>query len=403
MINMDTVLPDTEKYRNKINFTGEKLDMAICDALKKVDLAMKTLGEDFASHHSINGVYFRKDNIEGGWNQGFWTGILWIAYELTKGDKYKNLAMKHIPSFYKRIDEKLGVNHHDMGFLYMPSCVEAYNLFGDSMAKEAAVKAADHLLSRYREKGKFIQAWGDIDDPSAYRLIIDCLLNIPLLYWATKVTGCKKYDEAAYNHFKTTLNNIFRPDGSVYHTFYFDPKTGKPVKGVTAQGYSDDSCWSRGQAWAVYGIILTYAYHNDSKILPIEETAVNYFLNHLPKDYVAYWDLIFGDGSGEPRDSSASAIFVCGLIELIKHLPNDNELKPIYENAVELIMDSLYENYSTRNCAESNGLLLHATYSKPANIGVDECNIWGCYYYMEALMRLKNPGWKPCWLWREAL
>ena len=120
-----------------------------------------------------------------------WTGILWIVYEFTNDEKYRNLAVKNITTFYKRIDEKLGVNHHDMGFLYMPSCVAAYKLLGDNTAKEAAIKAADHLLSRYREKGRFIQAWGDINDPSAYRLIIDCLMNIPLLYWATKVTGKK--------------------------------------------------------------------------------------------------------------------------------------------------------------------------------------------------------------------
>ncbi len=396
---METVLLNAEKYKNRSEYSREKLDMAISDAIKKVDLAMETLGDDFASHHSVNGVYFRKDNAEGGWNQGFWTGILWIAYEFTNDEKYRNLAVKHITTFYKRIDEKLGVNHHDMGFLYMPSCVAAYKLLGDNTAKEAAIKAADHLLSRYREKGKFIQAWGDINDPSAYRLIIDCLMNIPLLYWATKVTGKKKYDEAGHNHFNTTINNIFRKNASTYHTFYFDPKTGKPVKGVTAQGYDDDSCWARGQAWAVYGLMLTYAYHNDSEIISAVKNAANYFLNHLPKDYVSYWDLIFTDPSNEPRDSSANAIFVCGLIELIKNMPDEDKLKPIYENAVGLIMDSLYENYSTKDFPESNGLLLHATYSKPANIGVDECNIWGCYYYMEALMRLKKPDWNPYWLY----
>lgn len=176
---METVLLNAEKYKNRSEYSREKLDMAISDAIKKVDMAMETLGDDFASHHSVNGVYFRKDNAEGGWNQGFWTGILWIAYEFTNDEKYRNLAVKHITTFYKRIDEKLGVNHHDMGFLYMPSCVAAYKLLGDNTAKEAAIKAADHLLSRYREKGRFIQAWGDINDPSAYRLIIDCLMNIP--------------------------------------------------------------------------------------------------------------------------------------------------------------------------------------------------------------------------------
>ena len=142
--------------------------------------------------------------------------------------------------------------------------------------------------------------------------------------------------------------------------------------------------------------MLTRAYHDDADIIPLTKKVTNYFLNRMPEDYIAYWDIIFGDGSDQPRDSSASAIAVCGILEMIKYMPDGDEMKAVYENAVKLIMNSLYENYSTKDCPESNGLLLHATYALPQGIGVDECNIWGCYFYMEALTRLAK-DWELYW------
>lgn len=389
------IINDIVKFSKKSNFISKKLDSAISDALNKIDYMIKTLGEDFPEHSSVNNVYEVVKN-DGGWNTGFWTGILWLAYELSGNDKYKNLALRHIPTYTKRIVEKIGVNHHDMGFIYSPSCIAAYKLTGDEEAKKAAIMAADHLMTRYHEKGKFIQAWGEIDNPNDCRFIVDCLLNIPLLYWATSVTGNEKYKNAAYNHFRTTIENAIRNDASAYHTFYMDPITGSPVGGATSQGASDNSAWARGQAWCIYGIMLTRKYIDDPDAVNICKKVTNYFLNRLPNDYVPFWDLIYNDGDNEPRDSSAAAIAVCGILELIKFLPeNDNE-RSVYKNAIELIMESLYENYSTKNSPLSNGILMHAVYSKPANIGVDECNIWGCYFYMEALARLKL-NWNPYW------
>lgn len=391
----DEGIRNLEKFTVPSGFDGGKLNKAVSDALKKVDYAMETLGDKFASHASVNNVYKPVAN-DSGWNCGFWTGILWLAYELSGDEKYKELAIRHIPTYTKRIVERLGVDHHDMGFVFIPSCVAAYKLTGDEEAKKAALMAADHLMSRYHEKGRFIQAWGKIGVPDNYRLIVDCLLNIPLLYWASSVTGDPKYADAAYNHYRTTLENAIREDASTFHTFYFDPETGAPQKGVTHQGASDYSCWSRGQAWSIYGMMLTRIYVDDPDAVPTCKKLVNFFLNRLPADYVPYWDLVFTDGSDEPRDSSAASIAVCGMLELIKFLPDSDPQKEVYKNTVGLIMDSLYENYSTKDTPESNGLLLHAVYSKPGNNGVDECNIWGCYFYMEALARLSK-DWKLYW------
>jgi len=388
-------IADPARYAD-FDLPREKLEYALAEALKKVDFAIPTFTDFFPSHNSFNNVY-HQDTNDHGWNTGFWTGILWHAYELTGDEKYKKVALHHVPSFLHRIENKLGVNHHDMGFLYTPSCVAAWKLEGNEDARRAAILAADNLMSRYHEKAKFLQAWGNVNDPKDFRLIIDCLLNIPLLYWASEVTGDESYDKAAFAHFNTTANVCCRPDASTHHTYYFDQETGEPVKGVTHQGASNDSAWARGQAWGIYGPMLTYTYKKNDNAMQLFKATTNFFLNHLPEDYIAYWDLCFTDGDDEPRDSSSNAIAVCGILEALKHMDENDPLRPIYRNAVNRIMNSLIDNYITKDVPEANGLLLHATYSKPHNGGVDEMNIWGCYFYMEALHRMLDPEWKLYW------
>ena len=384
---------DKEKYSD-FDLPKEKLEYALAEALKKIDYCIECVGDKFPHEFSVNNVYQTVENVAG-WGNGFWSGILWHAYELTGNEKYRDVVRSQIPSWTKRIVEKIGVNHHDMGFLYSLSCVAAYKLDGNEEAKNAAVMAAEHLCSRYQEKGQFIQAWGNVDDPKSYRLIIDCLLNIPLLYWATEATGDESYKNVAYTHFRTTVDVAIREDGSSFHTYYFDPETGLPLRGVTKQGKDDNSCWSRGHGWVIYGMMLTRKYIEDPDAVEICRAAAKYYLNRLPKDFIPYWDLAFVDGDGEEKDSSAAPICLCGMIELLKYLPEGEE-KEIYKNAIYHSMDSLFENYSTKDCPEANGLLLHAVYSKPDKVGIDEMNIWGCYFYLEALKRLKS-GWNLYW------
>lgn len=371
--------------------TDEKIAYALSEALKKIDANLDVFDTVFPSHASVNNVYTKDENVNG-WNEGFWTGILWLAYDLTGDEKYRRVAEMQIPTYTKRIKEHLGVDHHDMGFLYTPSCVAAYKLTGNEEAKETALLAADNLMRRYHEKGEFLQAWGEIGAPDNYRLIIDCLLNIPLLYWASEVTGDKKYEEVAFKHYKSTAANIMRPDGSTFHTFYFDPETGKPTKGVTHQGFRDDSCWSRGQAWGIYGPLMTYMYEKNPDAIEFFKRTSRYFMEHLPEDFIAYWDLAFTSGD-EERDSSAAAIAACGLIEGANVTGDEG-----YLNAAKNMINSLIDGYLTKDIPESNGLLLHAVYGKPMNNGVDECNIWGDYFYMEALARLiKGKDFRAYW------
>ena len=206
---------------------------------------------------------------------------------------------------------------------------------------------------------------------------------------ATEETGDMKYWNAARTHAWNTMKYTIREDGSTFHTFYFD-KEGNPLKGDTCQGAADDSTWARGQAWLISGIPLTYKYLKDEAFIPHFEKVANCFLNLLPQDYVPFWDMIYTDGVDQERDSSASAIAACGLLQMLPRMSDDNPLQELYANAVDKIMYSLSQNYSTKDTPESNGLLLHAVYNHNANRGVDECNLWGCYYYMEALARLSK-------------
>lgn len=378
--------------------TKDELKNASEKAITQVEEAIKTLDGKFKSCVSKNNFYIPTENLD--WTEGFYTGEIWLSYELTGNEKFKEVALNQVDNFYNRIKNKINVEHHDMGFLYSLSCVAAYKLTGSERGKEAALMAADNLISRFHNKGEFIQAWGKLGAENNYRLIIDCLLNLPLLYWATEVTGDNKYSDIAKKHITTCLKCIIRDDNSTYHTFYFDKQTGNPLKGVTAQGYKNDSAWSRGQAWGIYGIALSYRYTKNPNYINDFKRVTDFFIDHLPKDLVPYWDFTFTDGSNEPRDSSAGAIAVCGMLEMAKYL-NEEEAK-YYTSVAKKILKSLIDNYSVKNPSTSNGQLLHGVYGKKSEFntvndnGVDECNTWGDYFYLEGIVRcLKD--WNLYW------
>ena len=374
--------------------TREEVTAAMDRVADQVRCNMEYFGTRFPSSATRNQTYGVIDNIE--WTDGFWTGLLWLCYEYTGDDAFKNLALKNVDSFLNRVEKRIELDHHDLGFLYSLSCVAGYKLTGSAEGRKAGLLAADKLMERFQEKGGFIQAWGELGARDNYRLIIDCLLNIPLLHWAFLETGKPVYRNAAMRHYEAACNNVIRDDASAYHTFYFDPETGEPLKGVTRQGYSDDSAWARGQAWGIYGIPLNYRYVKDDSAFNLFKGMTNYFLNRLPEDQVCYWDLIFTDGSNQSRDSSAAAIGVCGIHEMLKYLPEVESDKNTYRHAMHCILRSLMERYTAPEIKPGNPVLLHGVYSWHSGKGVDEGNIWGDYYYMEALMRFYK-DWNLYW------
>ena len=376
--------------------TNEQAKIALDRAAERVRENLKDFTYCCQNHSSIHNVYPKCENDQ--WTCGFWPGEIWLAYEHTGDSAFREAGSIQVQSFLKRIQNKTQVDHHDMGFLYTPSCVSAWMLTGNEDARCAAILAADQLTTRFQETGGFLQAWGTMGAADNYRYIIDCLMNLPLLYWATEQTGDEKYRSIALRHTQTCLCHSFRDNGSTYHTYFLDPETGAGLRGVTCQGYRDDSSWARGQAWAICGLANSYRYTGDQRCIDYFRRALAYYLERLPEDLIPYWDLIFSDGSGEPRDSSSAAIVACGLLEMAPFLNGEEAQECI--RLARCMVGSLAENYAAG--ADSNGLLLHGTYSKksPYNTctpeGVDECVSWGDYFYMEALTRL-TCDWKTYW------
>lgn len=383
-----------ELYLAEPFLSKEEVEKAMDEVVTHVRNNLDYFGTKFPSSATKDNKYGIIENIE--WTDGFWTGLLWLCYEYTGDAVFRQRAEENVASFLNRVEKRIELDHHDLGFLYSLSCVAGYKVAGLEGGKKAGILAAKKLSERFQEKGGFIQAWGEIGAKDNYRLIIDCLLNIPLLYWASDETGDDTYRKMAERHYVAACNNVIRDDASAYHTFYFDPETGEPVKGITRQGYSDDSAWARGQAWGIYGIPLNYRYTKDESAFNLFKGMTNYFLNRLPEDEVCYWDLIFGDGSGHSRDSSAAAVAVCGIHEMLKYLPEVDSDKAVYQHAMHRIMRSLMNNYVNDNTEPGSPVLLHGVYSWHSGKGVDEGNIWGDYYYMEALLRFYK-DWNLYW------
>lgn len=386
------------RFDGYAEISGKEIAAALEFCNRQILQNLPEFTDKFQKAYSENGFYKPVENDD--WTCGFWTGEIWLAYEYSHDERLRAAGDVQIRSFLNRIEKKIAVDHHDMGFLYSPSCVAGYKLTGSGDGRKAAIMAAEQLITRYHPVGEFIQAWGPLDTPENYRLIIDCLLNLPLLYWASEETGDGKYREIAEKHIRTAVANVIREDYSTWHTFFFDMETGAPHHGATCQGYRDGSAWARGQAWGVYGLALAYKYTGREEYVELFRHVTAYFLNHLPKDLVPFWDLEFTDGDGQPRDSSSASIAACGMLEMAKHL--EPEEAAYYRKTAGQIMKSVYDNYAVKDMESSNGLVLHSTYSNhsPYNTcnhyGVDECNLWGDYFYMEALTRMAK-DWKLYW------
>lgn len=342
-------------------------------------------GDAFPSACAEKGRYETGENDD--WTNGFWTAMLWMAYQYTGKAQFLEAASGHMESFERRLDEHIVLDHHDIGFLYSLSVGAGYRILGEEHLKDVLLKAADVLAGRYQEKGGFIQAWGKPGAENEYRLIIDSLLNLPLLYRASGLSGDASYRKKADSHYDKVIRNIVREDFSTYHTFYFDPETGAPDHGATHQGFSDQSCWARGQAWAILGMPLHARISGEGMTKEereLHQRIVAYFEAHLPQDGMPYWDLIFSKGD-QPRDSSALAIAACGLLESGER------------QRAEAMLRTLGEQASTELQPGTEGLLLHGVYAYAEGKGVDQPNLWGDYFYMEALCRVCDPGWEPYW------
>lgn len=399
MVTQKITLNKPERFSKPHAIDKAKLEAAAkaaCDKLKKKIVEYGDIGNDFPGTCSESYKYVRGENKN--WECGMYTGCYWLAYELTGDEFFREVAEKHLPTFRGRVDNRIGMDDHDVGFVFTPSCVAAYRLTGNEYAKEAALLAAEHEYKyNYTEKGKFIIRFhGGWDKGPGCRTMMDSLMNAPLLFWAGKETGNEAYFNAGHDHNLTTVKYLLRDDASTFHHYQFDPATAGPVKGVTLQGNSDDSCWARGHSWGVYGFPIAYSYCGDETLKKAHRDITYFMLNHLPEDCIPYWDYDFVSGD-EPRDSSSAAISVCGLNEMCRFLSDDDEDKKIFESAANQMLEALIDICTGEIGVDYDGLICHVTHAKPQGAGIDECAVYGDYFYLEALLRYLKPDWKKYW------
>lgn len=396
MVKEPVILTRPERFAEIRPICEEKLDNAIKAATEKLKgLALRYGKDKFPSTCSKDFLY--PMGINRHWECGMYTGCYWLAYELTGDEFFREVAESHIESYRKRVDEKIGMDDHDVGFVFSPSCIAAYKLTGNEYARQAALDALEYFYKMsYSKEGKFIiryhEGWAEGD---GCRTMMDSLMNAPLLFWGAKQTGNQEYYQAGLDHTRTTEQLLIREDASSFHHYQFNPADASPVRGLTFQGYKDDSCWSRGHSWGVYGFPIAYSYTGEEFLKEVHKNITYFMLNHLPEDMVPCWDYDFIEDA--PKDSSAAVISACGLLEMAKMLPEDSADKRIFLSAAYQMIESVIDNYTTDIGREYDGLIHHVTHAIPFDLGIDECAIYGDYFYLEALLRLKNPEWKMYW------
>jgi uncharacterized protein YyaL (SSP411 family) len=316
------------------------------------------------------------------WTSGFFSGELWYLYEYTGKDEWLQAAR----TFNAKMEpEQWNGKTHDMGFKMYCSYGNGYRLTKDETYKNILVQSAKTLSTRFRPITGVMRSWDHSTDKWSFPVIIDNMMNLELLFFATRVTGDSSFHKIAVSHAKTTMKNHFRADNSSYHVLEYDTLTGKVLKKNTHQGYAHESAWSRGQAWGLYGYTMCYRESGDRSFLEQAEKIARYIFAHpnLPKDLIPYWDFNAPAIPDEPRDVSAAAVTASALYELSQYSRNGKD----YLAKANMIVENLASHYTSPVGKNKGFILLHSTGSKPANSEVDVPLCYADYYFLEALLR----------------
>ncbi len=319
------------------------------------------------------------------WTSGFFAGELWYLYELTGKDQWKANA----EAFTAKIEhEKVNAGTHDMGFKIYCSFGNGYRLTKNGDYREVIIQSAKTLAKRFNPQTGCIRSWDHSRDKWDNPVIIDNMMNLELLFEASKLTNDPTYSKIAVSHANTTMKNHYRPDYSSWHIVDYDSITGKVLKKTTHQGFNNESAWSRGQAWGLYGFTMCYRETKDKKYLEQAEKIAGFILNHpnLPKDLIPYWDFNAPDIPNVPRDASAGAITASALYELSLYSGQGKH----YLEIADQITKNLTMGYRSPVGQNEGFILIHSTGSKPSESEVDVPLNYADYYYLEALLRQKN-------------
>ncbi len=358
------------------------------DIWQKIDKKMKKVAVrsyDKIPYTAINGVHDdKKENELNWWTNGFWAGLMWILYVQTKDEQYMKTAVNAENILRKVFTEQTDLLHHDVGFMWNISSGVHYRLTGDYQAKCDELMAANTLASRFNLKGNFIRAWNGNDHTGW--AIIDCMMNLPLLYRASEITDDERFSYIAKAHADKTLEYHLREDGSVKHIVSYDFNNGDYIEEFGGQGYEKGSSWSRGQAWGVYGFALNYLHTKDERYLNAAKKIANYFIANLSEEK-AFLPLCDFRAPKTPviYDSTAGACAASGLIE-IASIVSEYE-KPLYLNAAIKLLKSMTEKFVDFS-EDTDPLLLFGTEAYHLEKGRHIPIIYGDYFYIEAVYKL---------------
>lgn len=388
------------KMKKKESFIQENVMFAATQTEKMLQIVGEPIGRNYPRTMDDKDILVTTNMYD--WTSGFFPGTLWLLYELTGEAKWKSEAEKWTRSLEPL---KRFTGHHDLGFMMYCSYGNAERLAPHPEYKDILIESANSLSTRFSEKTQTIKswnyrkAWNDTTE-WYYPVIIDNMMNLEMLFYASMVTGSDKYADIAIKHSDTTLKNHFRDDFSTYHVVNYDTISGAALNCATCQGYSDNSTWARGQAWAIYGYTMVYRETHDTKYLDAAVKATEMYLSHLPADLIPLWDFDAGQPGYTPgkrshavefagkdlKDTSAAAIVCSALFELGKYAN-----RPQYiDYAVKMLHTLASPKYRNRPGENAGFLLKHCVGSIPHEAEIDKPLVYADYYFLEALVRYRN-------------
>lgn len=363
---------------------------------------------DFISHVSLqmeyavqladqvkDSVLVAPRNIENGklklvpardWTSGFFAGNLWMVYELTGDEKWKEKAIEYTLLLEQ---EQWDGGTHDLGFKMFNSFGKAYEFTGNEEYKNVVIQSAKTLATRFNPNVGCIRSWDHNAVKWDFPVIIDNMMNLEMLMWAAKETGNDTLSQIAITHAQTTAKNHFRDDNSSFHVIDYNPETGDVENRNTHQGFSDESAWARGQAWGIYGFTMMYRETGMDEFLVQADKIAEFILKQkgIKEGQIPYWDFNAPNIPNEPYDASAAAIIVSALYELSAYSKNGNE----YKEVANRLFDTLSSPEFLANVSENEGFLLkHSTGHLPHNSEIDVPIVYADYYYLESKIKRDN-------------
>lgn len=318
------------------------------------------------------------------WTSGFFPGILWYLHDYTKDPALRIAAERWTAGL---VNEQFDTGTHDLGFKIFDSYGTGYCLYPADEYKKVIIEAAQTLAKRFNPTVGCIKSWDN--RKWDFPVIIDNMMNLEILFWGSEHGGPQQLREIAIKHAETTMKNHFRKDGSTYHVLGYDTTSGVVKARNTHQGYADESVWARGQAWAIYGFTMTYRFTHDKRFLQTAQRAADYFISHLPEDFVPYWDFKAPGIPNEERDVSAAAIIASALFELSEYAAGESQQSNYRGTALNILRSLCSAPYLAEG-TNSHAILNHAVGSRPAHSEVDVSLIYADYYFVEAMLRCRR-------------